>query len=386
MTPHRHSEGGTFIVDRSFRGIGRIHRASGITRENQFRLFNDGLTEMAGDPTGREWLRSFQRGDVEGIDLWGKIKTGAWRNAPPRPETSESLVDAITDWRENTKDEVAKATYVGRNHLITQVKAAARAGATVDELPVIFRTVRTRMKKAPVAFNQIRNYLRAFIRDTLGTRHELYQVVKHDIPAIKIPGHAKKKERKRHPLTPSQVLLLASKFSTAAAGGPDAKQEGHGHSAIAMAMTGMHPKEYYVDGFSISARYIHIHGEKREGRDRKVPRLFPSALWPHATLKHPTISDPKTFGRAFRDARQAAELTCTPLDLRRSFANWMEAADIDRTRRRMYMGHSAKDVTDLYETQELLQHIEKDGAQLRAWIDQQLAQQRPQLVAATHRQ
>lgn len=378
MTPHRHSEGGSFMIDRRFKGIGRVHMASGITQATTFRAFNDGLTQMAKDAAGREWIRAMQRREVAPIDVWGVYRDGRWREAP-RPETASSLVEALEAWREDKRDEVAKATYVGRKHLITQVRAAARSGAAIDELPTVFREVKRRMKKAPVSFNQIRNYLRAFLRDTLGKRHELYQVVQFDVLPMAIPGHAKKKEQKRHPLTPAQVQLLASKFSRVAAGGGE--QEGHGHSAIAMALTGMHPKEYYVDGFSVASTYVHVRGEKRAGRDRKVPRLFPSALWPHLTLTQPMISDPKTFGRAFRDAAAAAKLTCTPLDLRRSFANWMEAADIDRTRRRMYMGHGARDVTDLYETQELLQHIVADGEKLRAWIDRELGvAQRPRLV------
>lgn len=376
MTPHKHSAGGTLMLDRSFRGIGRIHRASGFTDGRTFRAFNDALTEMAKDASGREWIRAMQRLQIEPIDVWAKYKTGKWRE-PPRPETAKSLVDAITKWREDKKEEVAAATYLGRNHLITQVKAAARAGATIEELPTVFRAVKHRMRKAPVSFNLIRNYLRAFLRDTVGTRHELYQVVKHDIGAIAIPGHARKKERKRHPLSPADVLLLASKFSTTHPGGAEGAP-GHGHLVIEMALLGTHPKEFFDDGWTQSPTYVHIHGEKRPGRDRKVPKLFPSTLWPHPVLKRPTITK-HSFERAFAAARTVAKLKCTPLDLRRSFSNWMELAQVSRSRRRIYMGHNPGDVTALYETQEMLQHIVGDGAIMRAWLDEQLGQ-RPRLV------
>lgn len=375
MTPHKHSPGGSLMLDRSFRGIGRIHRASGFTDARTFRAFNDALTEMAKDAAGREWIRALQRLQVEPLDVWAKYKKGKWREAP-RPETADSAVKAITKWREDTKDQVSDDTYRVRGELITKVEAYGRAGVTVEELPTVLRAMKAGMAKAPASFNLLRNYLRAFLRDTLGTRHELYQIVKHDVGPIAIPGHAKKKERKRHPLTPAQVQLLASKFSTIAAGG--GTQEGHGHCAIAMALAGMHPKEYFVNGFSVSARYVHVRGEKREGRDRKVPKLFPSKLWPHLTLKQPTITK-HSFERAFAAARKAAKLTCSPIDLRRSFSNWLEAAGIERTRRRMYMGHNPGDVTALYETQELLQHLAADGEKVRAWIDRQL-EQRPQLV------
>lgn len=376
MTPHKHSPGGSFIVDRSFRGIGPVHRASGITHPPTFRLFNDALTEMAEHPAGREWIRAFKRLEIEGIDLWGVYKEGKWKQGP-QPATAGSLVDAITDWREDKKDEVSDDTYRVRNELITHVKAAARAGATVAELPQVLREMKRQMKSAPASFNLLRNYARAFVRDTLGTRHEIYQTVKHDIGPIVIPGHAKKKERKRHPLTPAEVLLLASKFSTTHPGGAEGAP-GHGYTAIAMALTGMHPKEYFGD-WDQKTNYVHVHGTKREGRDRMVPKLYPSKLWPHQVLKRPTITK-HSFERAFAAARKAAHLTCTPLDLRRSFANWMESAGVERARRRIYMGHNPGDVTDLYETQEMLKHLGDDAAKVIAWIERQLVQ-RPQLVA-----
>lgn len=383
MTPHKNSAGGSFVTDRSFPGIGRVHRASRIRHAGMFRAFDDALTEMAEHSAGRDWIRAYQRGDVEGIDLWGHYKTGKWKHGP-RPETATSLLEAIEAWREDRKDEVSADTYRVRNELLTKAREVARAGATVAEFPGVLREIRSRMKHAAASFNTIRNYARAFVRDTLGKRHEIYQAIQFDIGPIKIPGHAKKKERKRHPLTPIQVQLLASKFSTVGPGG--GTQRGHGHSAIAMALTGMHPKEYFLDGFTAAVTYVHVHGEKTEGRDRKVPKLYPSKLWPSEFLRLPSITNPKTFARAFRAAAKAAELTCVPLDLRRSFANWLEKADIDRTRRRMYMGHGARDVTDLYETQQLLEHLAADGKRLRAWIDQELRlAKRPQIVHGNSR-
>lgn len=375
MTPHKHSPGGTLMIDRSFRGIGRIHRASGIKREATFNLFNHGLTELADEPAGREWIRAFQRGDVEGVDLWGVIKTGKWRT-PPRPETAGSLVDAIAAWREDTKAQVSDDTYRVRHELVTRVRVAARGGATVEELPNVLREMKRQMKDAPATFNLLRNYIRAFVRDTLGTRHELYQVIKHDIGPIVIPGHAKKKERKRHPLSPGEVLLLASKFPTKHRGGAEGAP-GHGHIAIGMALTGMHPKEYFGD-WSQYLTHVHVHGTKREGRDRLVPKLYPSTLWPHRMLKRPTISK-HSFERAFAAARKAAKLMCTPLDLRRSHSTWMESAGVERTLRRIIRGHGPKDVGDLYETRELQKHLADVGQLMIAWIDAQL-EQRPQLV------
>jgi integrase len=54
-------------------------------------------------------------------------------------------------------------------------------------------------------------------------------------------------------------------------------------------------------------------------------------------------------------------------DLRRSFAVWMEDAGIPRSRRKHYLGHSAGDVTGLYERRELLAWFEEDAARLQTY-------------------
>jgi integrase len=54
-------------------------------------------------------------------------------------------------------------------------------------------------------------------------------------------------------------------------------------------------------------------------------------------------------------------------DLRRSFAVWMEEAGIPRSRRKSYLGHSAGDVTRLYERRELLAWLQEDAGRLRAY-------------------
>lgn len=60
--------------------------------------------------------------------------------------------------------------------------------------------------------------------------------------------------------------------------------------------------------------------------------------------------------------------TVLPYDLRRTYATWMEAAKIPRTRRRQYMGHTVGDVTDIYEQQEVEQYLPEDASKLEAFV------------------
>ena len=54
-----------------------------------------------------------------------------------------------------------------------------------------------------------------------------------------------------------------------------------------------------------------------------------------------------------------------------SFSHWLEEAAITRTRIKMYMGHAAKDVTDLYLRHELAAYLESDAALLREYLGEQ---------------
>lgn len=125
----------------------------------------------------------------------------------------------------------------------------------------------------------------------------------------------------------------------------------------------------WVDSLRVPTDYIDVYGTKREGRVRSVPLIQSPAV--------PTWKHPRTFENAFRERTSAF----TPYDLRRTYSNWLEAAGIPRTRRRMYMGHGARDVTDLYEQHEVTAFLVEDGAKLRAFLGIQTVGALPLKVA-----
>jgi integrase len=59
-------------------------------------------------------------------------------------------------------------------------------------------------------------------------------------------------------------------------------------------------------------------------------------------------------------------LGITPYDLRRTFAGLMVEAGIPRPRRKLYLGHTADDITSLYEWQEVRDYLRNDAAKIRA--------------------
>lgn len=353
---------------------------SGLAVPAQFRALNDAITEMARTDEGRTLLRELHARRLAPDVLWSHYRTRTL-HLIPIGTVARDLVMAVMSWREETKRDVAQDTYRVRKELVTHLSAmateATEAGRTrliVADLPDAMRMLRVRLSGAR-DFNIQRAYALAFCRDTLGKQSTVYLGVQA------IPPRKVRATTRRHPLTPVEVQAIAAAFDVVRAkrvADSTAKRgvrpiEATGSDTIAMALTGMNPREY-AGSWKVRADRVHVAGTKRQGRVRDLPKLFPCALWPHEELPVPSVGT-KNYGRWFKAAAEAAGIAATPYDLRRTFANWMEAAGITRTRRRLYLGHAAGDVTDLYETHEVTAHLLADGATLRRWITAQLGAQ-----------
>jgi hypothetical protein len=79
-----------------------------------------------------------------------------------------------------------------------------------------------------------------------------------------------------------------------------------------------------------------------------VERLFEEIVVA-VPITAPSDRDAQRLGPGLHDAG------ATPYQGRKSFANWLEDAEVMRTVRRMLLGHGAKDVTDRYEKREITQ-------------------------------
>lgn len=367
--------GRSLIVDRKIRNIGRIRHASGLQNRPQFNLLNDHITEAAKTVEGRAIL-SMMVGKHPRLraDVFFRYAKAGELHLIPQGNAARPLVQALTQWREDTEPDVSTDTHRVRNELVTWVKAIAPADAMVPALPDVIRQLRVRQAKAPRSFNLNRSYALAFVRDTIGKLSPVYLGVQA-VPVRKVRPKVKPR-----PLSPRELGEIASGFDKVAAewlaehASPKATKRPKASwvDAYTMALTGMNPKEFHGEWKVLEDR-VHIGGTKRPGRVRDVPLLFPSKLWGDWRLnQHPSVSQ-RVFAKAFRLAADHAGIPCTPYDLRRSFANWMESAGIPRTRRQLYLGHGARDITDLYERHEVDAFLKDDGAKLRAWIDAQLA-------------
>jgi integrase len=370
--------GPTLVVDRRIRGIPRIRHATGLTSEPQFRKLNDEITEASKTDEGRALLRMMAGKHPKlRADVFFRAANTKTLHLIPQGNAALPLVDALTQWREDTKPDVSTDTYRVRGELVRWVEALAEPHAMVATLPDVIRQLRVRQSKAPRSFNLNRAYALAFVRDTLGKLSPVYL----GIQAVTV--RKVRPKVKPRPLTPLELCTLRDGFDKLTAEWMTAhtsrkatkRPMASWTDAFAMALTGMNPREFQGE-WDVRGDRVHIGGTKRPGRVRDVPMAFPSKLWGDWRLSRPSASQ-KVYAKAFRAAADAVSLPCTPYDLRRSFANWMEAAGIPRTRRQLYLGHGAKDITDLYERHEVDAFLATDGQKLRDWLDQHFAPKSP---------
>lgn len=360
MTPHRDKNGGaTFYLDRRVPGVGRIKRASGTTHAPTFRRLNemiDGLRE-----TGRlDLLRAIKGGRLTPLEVWDAYRVGQLARLPDAEQLAGlraamdawlAGVDASANHRSTLKSSVA--------HLAR----AAGAGATVGDLPRALRALRETMRATPRAFNYCRSAAQAFARDTAGRHSRLWLEVS-GVEPLRVRAR-----RKTRPVTPPELVVIARAL--------DRLHPGAGATAWALALTGMRPgSEYWgksrkgapaVKGpWEDRGDRIHVEGTKTEAAVRDIPRV--------AAVAPPACWEGK-FGRLLREATGGA---VQPYDLRRSFASWMEAAGVPRTRRRLYLGHAAGDVTDLYERHEVEAYLAADARVLAAYVEREAAKAPPE--------
>lgn len=338
----------TLMIDRRFRGVGRIKRASGTKVPAVKRKLDRMLTALF-DEGRLDILRLIRDGALTLLEVHDAYQRKALELLPtgatvaPLVKTMQAWVDGLVVPTEASDDHV-RAIGSTINYL-----KAEREGATIADAPTLLEKLRESLgKDHPRSFNLARSHVMAFIRAKLKRSHPVWLACAAVEPR-KVP-----KAKPRPELSPVEMRNWF----------PNQETDPLDAIAWSMVTTGMHAKEYW-GRWETKADRIVVHGTKRESRHRSIPFVQAPVVpqWKHR----------RTFENAFRDRTTAF----TPYDLRRSYARWMENAGIPRTRRRMYMGHSAKDVTDLYEAHELSSYLVEDAVKMRDWLGIQTASAHP---------
>lgn len=330
MTPNRINHRGTLLLDRVFKGVGRVRRASGTNDPRMFRLMDAMLGTLK--QAGRvDILQAIRSGALTPLEVWSRFRVSDL-DSLPTAETMKPLKVALEAWLEDA--DTGPDNRASRRYAVRALLKHAPSDATVADLPgALQKFGKSSAKDHPTMFNRSRAAALAFVRDEMGRSHPIYGRIRDLRP---------KKEAKRpgHPLTVEGMQALAVKLAP------------HGPMAWAMAVSGLGPTEYWGEWAVLPDR-IRIDGTKRKGRVREVLRVWP--------IPAPTLSYTH-FAKLLKSVTGGYH-TCR--DLRRTFSTWMELAGIPRTRRRIYMGHGTKDVTDLYERVEIERYLAEDSERMR---------------------
>ena len=338
--PYRINQRGSLVVDRRYRELGRIRRASGIHNKamlTKLHTMMDNLYE-----NGRlDVLRDIKSGVVRPLEVYEHWRTQQIEQVPS-VATLKPIVPAIPDWIE--KHEVSDKTKKGYREHFRAFQKVISAETKILDLPLAVGRYRNHCLEHGThrAFNLTRSIIQAFLSRSFGRHHSLWQSVSH-IQTLKT-----EQKRRSRVVTPREFQDVLDGLHEIA--------DEHGMMAHSMIVTGMNWAEYASGDWEVLADRVVIHGTKREGRDRVVPLL------------DSLVTKPERAYKAFRLAlRKAGDMS--PHDLRRSFSHWMEMAQIPRTRRRLYLGHGSADVTDRYEKHELTGYLVKDAEAIRAYIE-----------------
>jgi len=316
--PHRIAGRGTYRLDRTFPGVGRIARATGTNKARTFDAINAMLSALF--ETGR--LDVLRR--LRDAELHPMVAFSEWRETGTIRAQTGTWVRAMVDWVEQ-----AAVGSDARYSYRAQVKrlVARYPNAGTDELPDLLRA--QRLTLTPASFRVLRTATLAFLRDTVGRRSEIYLGVK-DVDL--------KRERTRAP-TPFMVEEIAALPTDVFA------------EAVTMFTTGMGAREYFSGKWAVEGDALHIRGTKRAGRDRLVPLLLEPIL-------------PRCQARWYRPKLKAAAPGHVLYDLRRGYAHLLETAGVPPSRIKAYMGHGARVMTDSYLRHDVLPHLAEDAGRV----------------------
>jgi integrase len=340
LTPYVEKGGKSLMFDRRFRHVGRVKRASGTLDLDELRQINEAFTAIAElDPPRTDIIRAVQDRIYTPREVWQAFRKQRLDSLISSRTSRALLFPAMRQWIETYQ--CSDKHRVSLHQSLRYFEAQGSKRSPIEDLPRLLEKFRVKMNasKQGRTFNITRSAAQAFVRSTMKRNHPIYM----ELAAVEVLPEIPTREG--NPQTPDEMRALMKKLAPQ-----------HAKIAWGMAAGGMGPKEFWGKWTMLSDR-VRIFGTKREGRNRFVPII-------DAEIEHPTV-EYRAFQKALLKATDGA---VEPYDMRRSFSTWMEDAAIPRTRRRLYMGHGAVDVTDLYEKRDIQRFLAKDSKRLQKFV------------------
>jgi integrase len=345
MSAFKSNSRGTYVLKRKYPAVPAIRRASGTVDSVMLERL-ERMCDTLYERGRHDLLEGIASGRLKPLQVYARYRTDELERLPAA-EMLPPLLATFKAWAESAEggSETRRARLKAHKRWAT-IPGAERM--SVGELAILLKQDREgrRIGGKAKSFNDGRAAAMAFVRDTISKRHRLHTEVA-DVPLLKAG-----KRRRRVALTVPQLHDAVKAF------GP-----GLGGMAYTMAVTGMGNTEYWgTPWHAVPPTHVVIEGSKREGRDRVVPYVCP--------LTTPVCAE-KKFGDTLRALRTAGKIpsAVTVYSLRRTFAVIMANAGVPEARRGIYMGHSAKGMTQFYEmSQEIQDYLAEDSKRMREYL------------------
>jgi len=296
-------------LDRRYRGVGRIHRRLGNVPAD----FADDLHKLFRklEAEHKDILIAVRDKRLHPLEVWETFQRRGLNGFPVGVDKVRKADPALKAWLKQA--EINAKTRKDYECCTKAVLALAR-DPSVSDLPILLRRYRD---VAPSRmFNLTRAVLRSFATHTDGRYSDLWNALSAVQPkrVTRVAGRT---------LKPNEARAVAEGMGNLG---------GMWWSLCTTGMSGGPHGPYFRDRFTVLEDRILIHGTKRAGRERVVPRI--------ATPIRPIVK--------YAAFRKALPNGVDPNCGRRTYEAWTEAAGIPKWARRRLIGHGPSDVTDAY--------------------------------------
>ena len=267
---HKHQNGrGSLWVDRIFRDVGRIRRATGTNDKDVFKAIDTMLTQLY--QQGRfDLLESLRDKKLSLMEVYADWRVKGVERLP----SAATLGPVIPRWEKWTATLEAEHRRVAAGWGKKVIGKHLPDGAAIRALPDAVRAIQHTFAAQPRSANLMRSFVLAFLRDTVGRGSPVYSEVVSLRP-VKQP-----RRTPRAKPTLDDVRTMA-----------DVLDAQHAPIVWTLALTGMRPKELWVTPWKVMADRVRIEGSKSAGSFRDVPLL--------GVITKPAVAH-VTFRKAFK--------------------------------------------------------------------------------------
>lgn len=331
------------MLDRQFKGIGRIQKSYGTDDAATQHAISAMLTTLY--RTGRhEFLEAVRDNKTSLLELYAKFQSQRLHDVA----VVEGVIDfdpTVYSWVADYPD-IADSTRKNYTHHFKTLQGIKK-NFPLTQLPDVLNQYKKVCVRNETGrqFNMVRNTVSSFLNSQYGTNNPVYKAVRE----IKPLSEKKKNPGVAHPV---HVALAVRR----------ALRNDLGDMWWTMCICGVGMDEYRK-GLTIEGHGIRIKGEKMKRVDERRNRLVPYIQDPA-----PIALEQKQFRKHLKNA--SPDGTSVKIyDGRRTFSLWCQEAGIPFARVQMYMGHSSRTMTDRYTKSQMDAFLKEDGDKLRQYID-----------------